>query len=41
MVQSSTRTQFLQDEMDLKILIQASFNEQDQDFLKFGLNELQ
>jgi hypothetical protein len=40
MVWSSVRSQFLQDEMDSKILIQASFNEQDQDFLKFGLNEL-
>ncbi len=27
--------------MDLKILVQASFNERDQDFLKFGLNEFE
>jgi hypothetical protein len=39
-VWGSSRSQFLQDEMDLEILIQALLNEQDQDFLKFGLNKL-
>jgi len=34
------RSQFLQDKMDFEILIQASFNEWYQDFLKFGLNDL-
>jgi hypothetical protein len=32
---------FFLDEMDLKILVQASFNEWDRDFLKFGLNEFE
>jgi len=31
-VQSSMRSRFLQDEMVLEILFQASFNEQDWDF---------
>jgi len=28
-VRRGTRSQFLQDEMDLKIIVQASFNERD------------
>ncbi len=40
MLQSSTRSWFLRDKMDFEILVQALFNERDQDCLKFGLNEL-
>jgi hypothetical protein len=33
---SSTRSQFLQDEMDFEILISAVFNEQDQDYFNLA-----